>query len=82
MGIAFGHAIWHGQAMLGELLNELIAAGYTQRRIAQESGLDQTTISRLINGKRGTRPTYETVLAIRGLHGRVKGEPSAPREAA
>lgn len=57
--------------MVKQLLNELIAAGYNQRRISAESGVDASLVSRLLAEKRGSRPTYETVRAIEVLHAQV-----------
>lgn len=58
-------------AMVKQLLNDLIAAGYNQSRISSESGVDQSLISRLLSDQRGARPAYETVEAIKAVHARA-----------
>lgn len=53
------------------LIDELTAAGLTQMEIERRSGVDQSTISGIKTGKRGKRPTYQTVDALKRLRDSV-----------
>ncbi|MDE1139554.1 MAG: helix-turn-helix domain-containing protein [Paraburkholderia tropica] len=70
------------------LIDELTAAGLTQMEIERRSGVDQSTISGIKTGKRGKRPTYQTVDALKRLRDAVvrstkrKAQISAQPEAA
>jgi transcriptional regulator with XRE-family HTH domain len=49
------------------LIDELLGAGMTQMEIERRSGVDQSTISGIKTGKRGKRPAYETMVALKKL---------------
>jgi transcriptional regulator with XRE-family HTH domain len=53
------------------LIDELLGAGLTQMEIERQSGVDQSTISGIKTGKRGKRPAYETVDALKKLRDSV-----------
>jgi transcriptional regulator with XRE-family HTH domain len=53
------------------LIDELLGAGMTQMEIERRSGVDQSTISGIKTGKRGKRPAYETVDALKKLRDSV-----------
>ncbi|WP_322070954.1 helix-turn-helix domain-containing protein [Paraburkholderia bannensis] len=53
------------------LIDELLSAGLTQMEIERRSGVDQSTISGIKTGKRGKRPAFETVDALKRLRDSV-----------
>ncbi|MDR5800599.1 helix-turn-helix domain-containing protein [Caballeronia sp. LZ001] len=55
------------------IIQDLISAGMTQMEIERQSGVDQSTISGILSGKRGKRPSYRTFDSLQRLHSRVAG---------
>jgi transcriptional regulator with XRE-family HTH domain len=53
------------------MLSTCEAAPMSRAEIARQTGLDRSAITRLATGERGTRPSYETVTAVRALYDAV-----------
>ena len=68
ISLANGYSICYCCAMWKEKIADLMAAGLSQREIADQVGASQPHICDLLSGKRGKRIGYELGLKIDELH--------------
>lgn len=54
-----------------QLIHDLLNLGLKQRAICEKTGLSQSTVAQLNTGRRGKRPSYETVSKLAVLHTKV-----------
>lgn len=64
------------------LVNQILAAGLTQKEIERRSGVKQCSVSALKTGRRGKRTPYETVMALAKLLEEVTAESGKDQGAA
>jgi transcriptional regulator with XRE-family HTH domain len=55
------------------IVKEILGTGVTQDELAERANCSQALISAYLNGKRGSRPTYEIGARLMDIHRAVVG---------